>query len=220
MSKIQFILFLLLIVLLFVSLTGVFFYFSKRIGIIESRIVSFSRTDSSLLESGVTPVVTAIDSCGENCKKTVEELISKAVSTISSKTKVIEKTTIPSKSTGTSYIPMGSTYTTTSTGWFTLDDSAVYVDLINDYGSSATVSFEASLKVAHGNGQAYVRLWDDTNKIAVNNSELTTINNRDYILVSSGKLPFWKGRNLYKLQLKSLNSFEVSLTGGKIKVSY
>ena len=115
---------------------------------------------------------------------------------------------------------MGSTYTTTSTDWYSLDDTEIYIDLTNDYGSKASVSWEAQLMVAHGNGQVFARLWDDTNKIAVNGSELTTINNPSFSLVSSGVIPFWRGRNLYKLQIKSLNSFEVSITGAKIKISY
>jgi hypothetical protein len=120
----------------------------------------------------------------------------------------------------TSYIPMGSTYTTTSMDWYTLNDTEIYIDVLNDYGSDAVVSWEASLTVAHGNGQAFARLWDDTNKIAVNGSELTTVNNPSYFLVSSGTIPFWRGRNLYKIQIRSLNSFEISITGAKIKISH
>jgi len=76
------------------------------------------------------------------------------------------------------------------------------------------------LKVDHGNGQVFVRLWDDTNKITVNGSEMSTVNNADYKLVTTGDIPFWQGRNLYKVQIKSLNSFVVSYTGGKIRISY
>ena len=92
--------------------------------------------------------------------------------------------------------------------------------LENDYGDGAKVSWEASLKVAHGNGKAFARLWDDTNKIAVDFSELTTTDNVDFEQVTSKYLPFWRGRNLYKVQIKSLNSFEVTYSGGRIKISY
>jgi hypothetical protein len=160
-----------------------------------------------------------VDSCGESCRKTVSEIVAGAIATVSSTTKVIEKTST-SKSAGTAYIPMGTSYTTTSTGWYTIDDTAVYINLENDYGVGAKVSWEALLKVAHANGQAYARLWDDTNKIAVDGSEITTINNSEYRFVSTGVIPFWRGRNLYKVQVKSLNSFEVSITGAKIRISY
>jgi hypothetical protein len=220
MSKKQFFLLVFLIIFFSFSVASVFLYLSDRIDRVETSVNLLSSPQNSNLTDGDLVETTSTDNCGEICKKTVEELVSKAVSTISSKTKVVEKVASTPKSVSTSYIPMGSTYTTTSTVWYTLDDTGIYIDLVNDYGSNATVSWEASLKVAHGNGQAYVRLWDDTNKIAVNGSELTTTNNPDYVLVSTGTLPFWKGRNLYKVQIKSLNSFEVSLTGGKIKVSY
>lgn len=220
MSKKQFFLLLSLIIVLSLSLAGIFLYLQTRIDKLETSVNLLSSPHNPELVGDDSKIETPSDNCGEICKKTIEDLVSKAISTVSSKTRVVEKVASLPKTSGTSYIPMGSTYTTTSTAWYTLDDTSVYIDLINDYGSSATVSWEASLKVAHGNGQAYVRLWDDTNKIAVNGSELTTINNRDYVLVSTGELPFWKGRNLYKVQIKSLNSFEVSLTGGKIKVSY
>lgn len=196
-------------------------YIFQRISKIETQVSSISNI-SNLKTSetqNITPVISSTDVCGDECKKLVNDLVSKAISTISGKT-VIEKITTQTKASGTVYIPMGGTYTSTSTDWFTLDDTGIYIDLKHDYGEQATVSIEASLKVAHANGQAFIRLWDDTNKIAVNGSELSTVNNDIYQLVSSKNLPFWQGRNLYKLQIKSLNSFEVSVTGCKIKVEY
>lgn len=155
-------------------------------------------------------------------KDEIERLVAEAIATLSAQPseKVVEKTTVVTEPTGTTYIPMGATSTTTSTSWVDVDESAVYVDKENDYGKDATVSWEASLKVAHGNGQAFARLYDDTNKIAVDFSEISTTDNVDFMQVSSGNLPFWKGRNLYKVQIKSLNSFEVTYSGGKIKISY
>lgn len=124
------------------------------------------------------------------------------------------------KESGTTYIPMGSTSTTQSTGWITIEDTAVYVNAQDDYGESAVFSWSASLKVAHGNGQAFARLYDATHGIAVDGSEISTTNNVDFQQVSSGSLPFWRGTNLYKVQIKSLNSFVVTISNAKIKVSY
>ena len=101
-----------------------------------------------------------------------------------------------------------------------IEAAEVYIDLENDYGKDAKVSWEASLKVAHSNGQAFARLYDDTNKIVVLESEISTTNNADFEQTSSSNLSFWKGRNLYKVQIKSLNSFEVTYSGGRIKISY
>lgn len=147
---------------------------------------------------------------------TVSELLPSPTTTV----KVVNTTTQTNTTPRTSYIPMGSQTTTTSTDWVDVPDSEVYIDLKNDFGTNAYVTFEANLKVAHGNGQTYVRLYDATNKITVEGSELSTIDNADYKQVSSSKLNLWQGRNLYKVQMKSLNSFEVTYSGGKIKVAY
>jgi hypothetical protein len=153
----------------------------------------------------------------------VKTIVSDIVATLSARPQtktVVKERVVTKESHGTTYIPLGTTATTTSTDWVTVEDSATYIDLINDYGKNATASWQASLKVAHGNGQAFARLYDDTNKIAVDGSEISTTNNASFEQVSSGNLPFWRGRNLYKVQIKSLNSFEVTYSGGKIKVSY
>lgn len=157
--------------------------------------------------------------CNETCRLEIARQVSVATATLSG-IKVVTTAATSSTSPRTAYISMGTTHTTTSTAWVTIEDTAVYIDLENDYGKTAKVSWEVSLKVANGNGKAFARLWDDTNKIGVDFSELTTTDNASYKQVSTGNLPFWRGRNLYKVQIKSLNSFEITLSGGKIKVSY
>lgn len=191
---------------------------SEQIGALQLNQASPSLSDNG---SNIVEKIQKASDSGYT-KSQVDELISKAIATIpkSSGKTVIEKQTVVQKSSGVDYIPMGGTVSTTSMDWEDVDDSIVYIDLIDDYGENATVSLEASLKVAHGNGKAFARLWDDTNKIAVDLSEITTTDNVDFIRVSSGNLPFWRGRNLYKIQLKSLNSFEITYSGGKIKVDY
>jgi hypothetical protein len=149
----------------------------------------------------------------------VNKLISDAIATISAVPKtIIQKVGIIQKQ--TSFISLGTTVSTTSTSWVDVEDAEVYIDLENDYGEDAKVSWEASLKVAHSNGQAFARLYDDTNKIVVLESEISTTDNADFEQASSSNLNFWKGRNLYKVQIKSLNSFEVTYSGGRIKISY
>jgi hypothetical protein len=151
----------------------------------------------------------------------IAKMISDAVATLSAAPKtVVTKTTTQTTGNRTSYIPMGSVATTTSTDWVDVADSDVYIDLKNDFGTAAYVTFETSLKVANGNGQAFVRLKDVTHGISVDGSELSSTDNANYIRVSSGKLNLWQGRNLYRVQIKSLNSFEVTQSNGKIKVVY
>jgi len=215
---------ILFIILLLIIVSGGFFYFYDRFQKVESRISDLTKQNYKTPQPlpATDNVDTQKERCGDLCKKEIEDAVVKAMAAITP-TMIKTSTTTVAQTTqkgGTTYIPMGTTYESTSTDWYTIDDTATYIDLINDYGKTASVSWEASLKVAHGNGQAYVRLWDDTNKIAVDGSVLTTENNSEYKLVTTGVLPFWKGRNLYKVQIRSLNSFVVSYTGGKIRISY
>lgn len=150
----------------------------------------------------------------------VEQLISKALSEQPTPAPVTTTKTTTAKQTQTTYIPLGSTATSTSTDWYTVDDSSVTIDVANDFSGDPYITFEASLKVAYGQGGAFVRLWDDTHKIAVNGSELTTLANEDYQTMKSGRLYLWNGNNTYKVQIKSLNGYEASYTNGKVKVVY
>ena len=201
--------FLIAIIILFAG----YFFLSRQIGGASKTSSGlkgpiFSRDEKNSVEVG-----SSAPSLSE-----IEKLIADAIATISAVPRTIIKTVTQQR--GSSYITLGSTATTTSTDWVDAEAAEVYIDLENDYGKDAKVSWQASLKVAHGNGQAFVRLYDDTNKIAVIGSELSTTNNADFEQISSANFSFWKGRNLYKVQIKSLNSFEVTYSGGRIKISY
>ncbi len=187
---------------------------SSRLQVDEGTLTESQQVSAPLISS---------TGCSQDCQEKIAEAVSTVMATISgSTTKEVAQTTtvITSPASGISYVPLGSTATTTSTDWVDVEDSSVYIDLTNDYGESATVSWEVSLKVAHGNGKAYARLYDDTNKIAVDFSEISTTDNADFVQVSTGDLPFWRGRNLYKVQIKSLNSFEITYSGGKLRINY
>jgi hypothetical protein len=149
----------------------------------------------------------------------IDEKISLALTGIPEATKTVVYQVTPKASKNVTYISLGNTFSTISTDWVDVPGSSIYVAVETDYGADAKVSWEASLKVAHPGGKVFVRLFDDTNKIAVDFSEIESEAN-SYEQLSTGFLPFWKGRNLYKVQIKSLNSFEAFYTGGKIKVAY
>ena len=92
--------------------------------------------------------------------------------------------------------------------------------MISRYFLSDENSHEASLKVAHANGTAFARLFDVTHGIGVSGSEISTTNNAVPKLATSGNLNLWAGRNLYRVQIKSLNSFEITFSEGRIKIGY
>jgi hypothetical protein len=134
--------------------------------------------------------------------------------------KIITITPAPSTNRSqTTYIPITGPITSTSTDWYDAPGTDFYLNM-GDYGKNAYATWEASLKVAHGNGSAYARLYDVTNKIAVNGSEVLVTNNSNLTLGYSGSLNFWANNNLYRVQLKSLNSFEITFGGGRLKIVY
>lgn len=153
----------------------------------------------------------------------VQKAISQAIATLSGTPKTTARpaaTTVTAQSTKTTYIPMGSVWSTFATDWVDVEDSDVYIDLANDFSKTAYVTLEVSLKVANANGQAFARLKDVTHGIIVDGSELSTTNNADYVRVSSSKLNLWSGKNLYRTQIKSLNGSAVTYSGGKLKLVY
>lgn len=164
------------------------------------------------------------DDCGPVCQRTIDQKISQAISTISGKertveTKVVEKTT-PSLKTQSQpqviYIPLGGGGSTTSKDWADVGNAEVWLN-IDDYPNLDRAYFEGFIKVKHGNGKAYARLYDVTHGIGVQGGEIST-SSENYTLVESGSLSFWKGKNLYRVQIKSLNGYEASFDSGRIKI--
>lgn len=164
--------------------------------------------------------------CGEDCIETIKEEVAKAVTKITPlpapsviverQTQVVTQTTI--QNSVTQIIPLGGSFSTTSSEWTNIPGSEATLNLKKDYGENATISFQISLKVPGGNGEVSARLYDTTNNLAVYGSEIKTTNNTEFKSVSSGNLILWAGYNTYRIQIKSSNSNEVTATGGGLKV--
>lgn len=206
-------------IILFLSGFGFIFY---KIIVLERTVTSSSGQyipANNNEDSKVTPTLEV--SCSEKCQKEIKDLISQSISTISATKTTTPRATVVTKSESkTAYIPLSGPITSTSTGWVDVAGTDVYIDLLNDYGKNTYVTWEAFLKVANGNGQAFARLYDVTHGIGVDGSEISVTNVGTSTQVSSGKLNLWAGRNLYRVQIKSLNSFEVSFGSGRIKITY
>lgn len=162
-----------------------------------------------------------IDQCGDSCKKQIEEIVSNnKVETIKTVT-VTPVPAITSKSKSqTAYIPIAGPLSSTSKDWYDLSGTEFYLNFNTDYGKSAYANWDASLKIKDGNGTTYARLYDVTNKIAVNGSEVSVSNSGNLSQVISGGLSFWAGNNLYRVQIKSLNGFEATFGSGRVKIIY
>lgn len=170
--------------------------------------------------------------CDASCKAQIEaelqtklenrnsEIISTSVPTPTPTIQIVQKSgTSTSQTKTTTYIPFSGPFSTTNTDWTNVSGAEAYVDLKNNYNVNAYVTFEASIR-ANGGGEVHARLFDTTHGIAVDGSEVSTTVSGASTLVSSGKLNLWSGNNLYAVQIKSLNSFNVTFDSARIKLVY
>ncbi|MCJ7804432.1 hypothetical protein MUP35_01730, partial [Patescibacteria group bacterium] len=114
------------------------------------------------------------------------------------------------------YIPLGGGGATINRDWVDVGNAEVYLD-VNDYPNLDKAYFEGFIKVKNGNGKAFARLYDVTHSIGVQGSDIESAS-ENFTLVESGSLNFWQGKNLYRIQIKSLNGYEASIDSGRIKL--
>lgn len=202
---------------------GVFTYFnSGKPKEKSNRVISQDVPPDTIIETQV------VESCGIICEQKIFETVNRAIATLSAKLNTETKTATPvptakptatakvTKVKQTSYVPIGGTQTTTKTDWTDLTNTDFYFD-ISEYGTVLEAKWSANLKLQHGNGEAYARLFDVTNGVAIPGSEIST-KNPSFTLVESGALSFLSGKNRYRVQMKSLSSFEVSFDAARIKI--
>lgn len=158
-----------------------------------------------------------IERCGVECEEKIKEVVSQAIATLSGKT--VQKTTVPAATTQTtsrtSYIPVGGAGSTTKTDWADLFNTDFFLDL-GEYGKLKETRWSANLKIFQ-NGESFARLFDFTHGVAVPGSEIST-KNVTYTLIESGPLTFLAGKNVYRVQMKSLTGYEASFDAGRIKI--
>ena len=170
--------------------------------------------------STTTPSPVA-DICGSVCQETIAQKVSEAIATISGKetvkeTTVVKETTQLVSQPQTIYIPLGGGGSTTSRDWADVANAEVWLN-IDDYSNVDKIYFEGFIRIKHGNGKTYARLYDVTHGIGVQGSGIETTS-ENFTLVESGSLSLWKGKNLYRVQVKSLNGYEAFFDSGRIKV--
>ena len=115
-------------------------------------------------------------------------------------------------------MPLTGGFSTKSLDWVDVSGTDFYLDLVTDYGESAVVSWDAFIYEEHGNGLAEARIYDATHGIVVQNSEIST-NNPASTLVTSANLAIWRGKNLYRVQIRSQKGFYVFFDSGRLKIS-
>jgi hypothetical protein len=155
--------------------------------------------------------------CLEECQALIEEKIE----SISSSTPKPASTVSPvlvtkEKIKRTYYIPVPGSGNTSNNDWTDLSGTDFYFDP-GEYKGIVEARFETNIKLLNGNGRTWVRLFDVTHSIGVINSEAHT-DSQTTDNVTSGEINFWSGRNLYRVQAKSLTADTAIYEGGRIKV--
>lgn len=116
------------------------------------------------------------------------------------------------------YIPLGSSDSSSTTDWTTVVTPQVEIDPA-DYPGYTKMYLEATVRVFQGNGSGYVRLFNNTDGLAILSSEISTTSG-SYNTVVSGSFNLNSGKKQYRLQLKSLTGYEVSVQFARIKVVF
>lgn len=117
------------------------------------------------------------------------------------------------------YLNLNGSFTTTNTDWTDIKSTDAWINLEAEYGVDAYVDWEAAIKTASSGSKVFARLYDATHNIAVNGSEFES-DSVTSTRVSSGRLYFWRGQNIYRVQIKSLNGLDATFEGGRIKIVY
>ncbi len=168
------------------------------------------------------PPVQYVDQCGEECKSYVNQAIQAKQATQAAQaaptpvTKIIYQTTPGTKVRSTTYVTLTGSGSTTATDWVNVGGSDFYFNPA-DYPGLVSVYFEANMKLMTGSGRAYVRLYDSTHGIGVQGSDASTQAGTDTV-VESGQVSFWAGKNLIRVQIKSLTAESAVYNSGRLRI--
>ena len=180
---------------------------------------TFKKPPQSIITNVTAPAtVSPIDSCGPTCQQYVDDKISQSLANLPTPkpNEIIAPVIKKSKIRTVSYLPLSTGGQTMNRDWTNLSGTDLYLDT-HDYPGLIEIYFEANIHLFNGNGQAFVRLFDDTHGVGVQGSEISTAFQKDTAVVS-GKLSFYQGKNLIKVQAKSLTADTAIFTSGRLKI--
>ena len=166
------------------------------------------------------PVIQKVDQCGEDCRSYIDSKVAKTLPTPSPTPTPTPKTIVqpasktPARREEIMTIPGSGS--TSANDWADIAGTYFYFDT-RDWPGLVEVYFEANMKLFNGNGVAYVRLFDQTHGIGVTGSDNDTTSQADG-WAKSQKINFWAGRNLIKVQGKSLTADTVVYNQGRLRI--
>ncbi len=176
------------------------------------------------LDGGQIQNTVVQDVCGEQCQKYIAqklgEVITPAAPAGPGATPVSTRTTVSqparTKVRSLTYVTIPGSGNTLNNNWTDLAGTDFYFDPA-DYPGLVEVYFEASMRLFNGNGMAYVRLFDTNHGIGVQGSDVQT-NSQASTVVTSGKVSFWAGKNLIRVQTKSLTADTAIYDSGRLRI--
>lgn len=181
--------------------------------------------------------VQAEDTCGEVCMAQIERQVALAgakllhtedderqpdgiVSNEPTSTPMLTRsvgTTVTNKKIRTvAYVTIPGSGSSKSLTWENIVGTEFYFDK-SDYPGLTEIYFETNMNLLNGNGKAFVRLYDSGHNIGVDGSEVSSVGQPAGIY-TSGRLNFWAGKNLIRVQAKSLTADTTVYNYGRLKI--
>lgn len=194
----------------------------------KSQITSIKlQTPGELQINNLLPSSSMVDECGEKCKQYIDTKIAEVagpsaqpkITLTPSPTEKIVRVVQPTVKPATrivQYVTIPGSGSSGANTWEDLAGTEFYIDL-SDYSGLVEVYFESNMKLFNGNGMAYVQLFDMTHGVGVQGSDVQTNNQADTV-VTSGKVTFWAGKNLIRVQAKSLTADTAVYNSGRLKI--
>ena len=119
----------------------------------------------------------------------------------------------------TTSLNLNGAFTTQNTDWTDIKSTDTWINLETEYGANAYVDWDAAINTSSSGSKVFVRLFDATHNIGVSGSDLES-SSITSVRVASGRLYLWRGQNIYRVQIKSLNGADATFEGGRIKIVY
>jgi hypothetical protein len=181
---------------------------------------TLSKIYADLRSGGITAIEKS--GCDADCQKEISDQVARAIATFSATPKIVavNKAVTVSSKPQDAYIQISGSGSTQKTEWTDISGSDFSFDINKDFDKGAKFAWEGFLRVNDANSTAFARIFDVTHSIGVDGSEISVANKSEYTRTNSTNLNFWAGRNVYRIQIKSLNTINVDYMGGKIRVSY
>lgn len=115
-------------------------------------------------------------------------------------------------------IPISTSGSTVASDWDSLAGSEISFNKAN-YPGVKKMYFQTNLGTSAGDRKSFARLYDVTHGIGVQGSDITSTATTP-MQIKSDSLNFFSGDLVVRIQLKSLNGNTVSISNGRIILTY